>query len=114
MYKVIFHLDEETKVGVVYRSIMNLIRDMDDQGDKVEIELLAISSGVKSFLKDKEENREGINNLLDKGVKIVLCNNSLRNLYLEKKDFIDGSIVVKSGVGELARKQHEGWSYIKA
>ncbi|MGO1470416.1 MAG: DsrE family protein [Tissierella sp.] len=113
MYKVIFHLDDEGRVGVVYRGIMNLLHDMETEGEEVEVELLANSSGVKPFMKDKEENKEAIDLLLEKGVKIALCNNTLRVLYLTKKDFVHEATIVKSGVGELTRKQHEGWGYIK-
>lgn len=113
MYKVIFHLDDEGKVGTAYRGIMNLIKDMEDAGEEVQVELLANSSGVKPFMKEREENKEAIGLLLDNRVKIALCNNTLRVLYLTKDDFIDDAIVVKSGVGELTRKQHGGWGYIK-
>ena len=113
MYKVVFHLDEEGRVGIAYRGIMNLLKDMEDEGEQVEIELLANSSGVNPFMKDKEENSEAIGLMLEKGVKIALCNNTLRVLYKTKEDFIEEAIVVKSGVGELTRKQRDGWSYIK-
>lgn len=114
MYKVIFHLDDEFKVGDVYRNIMNLLKDMEDEGQEVEVELLANSSGVKPFLKDREENREAIDLMLEHGVKIAVCNNTLRVLYVTKKDFVEECIVVKSGVGELTRKQNSGWAYIKS
>lgn len=113
MYKVVFHLDDEGRVGIAYRGIMNLFKDMEDAGEEVEVELLANSSGVKPFMKVREENKDAIERLFKKGVKIALCNNSLRVLYLTKKDFVDDAIVVTSGVGELTRKQQDGWGYIK-
>lgn len=113
MYKVVFHLDDEGRVGIAYRAIMNVIKDMEDEGEEVGVQLLCTASGVKPFMKEKEENKEAIDLLLEKGVKIALCNNSLRVLYLTEKDFVEDTIVVKSGVGELTRKQHNGWGYIK-
>lgn len=113
MYKAIFHLDDEGKVGTVYRGIIDLIKEMDDEDEEVEVELLANFSGVRAFMKTNEDNIDGINNLLEKGVKIALCNKTLRVLYLTKENFIEESVVVKSAVGELTRKQSEGWAYIK-
>lgn len=113
MYKVIFYLDDEGKVGTVYRGIMDLINEMEEEGQELEVQLLAGFSGVKPFMKNKEENREGINILLEKGVKIALCNKALRVSYLTKEDFIEEATIVKSAVGELTRKQNNGWAHIK-
>lgn len=113
MYKAIFHLDDEARVGIAYRGIMNLLHDMETEGEKVDVELLANSTGVKPFMKEREENKEAISLMLEKGVSIAICNNTLRTLYLTKEDFVDEAIVVKSGVGELTRKQNAGWAYIK-
>ena len=113
MYKVIFYLDDEGKVGTVYRGIMDLINEMEEEDKDLEVQLLANSSGVKPFMKVRVENSEAIYILLDKGVKIALCNKGLGILYLTKEDFVEECIIVKSAVGELVRKQNAGWVYIK-
>ncbi len=113
MYKVIFHLNEEEKTEDALRNIKNLLEDMKNENERIDIELLAHSSGVNAFKKTNKENKEEIKNLLEKGVEIALCKNSLITLNLKKEDFIEEAIIVSSGVGELTKKQNEGWSYIK-
>ncbi|MDY0375213.1 MAG: DsrE family protein [Desulfobacterium sp.] len=113
MYKTIFHLDEEEKITDVLRNINNLLQDMESEGEKIEIEVLANSNGVKAFKKNRDKNRDKIKNVLEKNVKIALCNNSLKKLELTKEDFIDEAFIVTSGVGELTRKQYNEWAYIK-
>jgi len=46
-------------------------------------------------------------------VAIALCNNALNNLRLKPEDMLPEALVVPSGVGELVRKQAEGWAYIR-
>lgn len=113
MYKVIFHLNEEEKTEDALRNIKNLLEDMKNENERIDIELLAHSSGVNAFKKTNKENKEEIKNLLEKGLEIALCKNSLITLNLKKEDFIEEAIIVSSGVGELTKKQNEGWSYIK-
>lgn len=113
MYKVIFHLNEEEKTEDALRNIKNLLEDMKNENERIDIELLAHSRGVNAFKKTNKENKEEIKNLLEKGLEIALCKNSLITLNLKKEDFIEEAIIVSSGVGELTKKQNEGWSYIK-
>lgn len=113
MYKVVFHVDDEERVEGALRNITNLYKDMDGENEEVKVELLANSSGIKPFKKENKESLKNIGELLSKGLVIALCNNTLTGLKLKKEDFLDQAIIVRSGVGELTRKQSDGWAYIK-
>lgn len=113
MYKVVFHVDDEKRVEDALRNIKNLFKDIEETKEEVKVELLANSSGVKPFKKDNKENLDSIDDLLNKDFTIALCNNTLTSLKLRKEDFLEKAIIVRSGVGELTRKQNEGWAYIK-
>lgn len=110
-YKVIFHIDEIEKSTLVIGNINNLILDLGEEN--LQVELLANSEAVKLMLEDSSGFTEKLENLKLKNVDIVVCANSLHQLNLEKKQLFDFCIVVPSGVGELARKQSEGYAYIK-
>ncbi len=113
LYKVIFHLNEEGKAEDTLRNIENLLKDFKEQGEDIEIELVVHSKGVYPFKSNKNANKSKIEDLLDKGVKISICSNTLESLHLVEEDFISGIVFVSSGVGELTRKQQEGFLYIK-
>lgn len=110
MYKVIFHLNEEGKAESALNNIDNLLKDIQED---IQVMLVVHSKGVYPFKKNKNVDREKIEKLMGKGVKISVCKNTLDNLSLEQKDFIDGIEVVDSSVGEMVRRQKEGWLYIK-
>ena len=111
-HRVLFHLDEGSNFRgkLVLNNIRNLI---DDLKDEVEIELVVNSAGVKLFLSDSSPIKSETQSLLRKGLTIVICRNSLKYYDFEESAFLSGVVFIASGVGELARKQTEGWSYIR-
>ena len=112
-YQVIFHLDEEPleKVTFVLNNILNLLNDLGSQN--VDVELLVNGPAVKAFKAEESPISELISRVLDQSVAIVLCNNALNLFELKPKEMLPDAIVVPSGVGELVRKQAEGWAYIR-
>ncbi len=113
VYRVIFHLNDEDKAGNVVTNVENIFRDMEDAGEDIKVEILAHSSGVNVFKKINTDYKDRIISLLDKGIDIAICNNTLKANELTKEDFIEEARVVPSGVGELVRKQQKGWAYVR-
>ena len=110
MYQVIFHLDEsdEYRFNLILNNLTNLLAEIKE----LEIELVANAQGIKLLLKDNI-HQERLVQLQDRGVMLVACNKTLQSLQLKPEDLLEGVKVVPSGVGELVRKQSEGWIYIR-
>ena len=51
--------------------------------------------------------------LAHRGVKFLLCENTMRGVKLGKRDLMPFARTVSSAVGELVRKQTDGWAYLK-
>jgi uncharacterized protein len=51
--------------------------------------------------------------LAGRGVTLVLCENTMRGAKLSKRDLMPFARTVSSAVGELVRKQTDGWAYLK-
>ena len=112
-YQVIFHLDEDdsAKVNLVINNIFNLLEDLGR--DNVLIELLVNGPAVKAFQKNSQNIAERVRQLADQGVTFALCNNSLKMFGFRAEDMLEQVIIVPAGVGELVKKQSEGWAYIR-
>lgn len=112
-YQVIFHLDEEAqeKVQFVLNNIINLLNDLGDE--VVKVELLANGPAVKAFQAGEERYAKSILELLERDVEFVLCNNALKLFELEPAKMMTKATIVPSGVGELVKKQADGWAYIR-
>ncbi|MDD2522836.1 MAG: DsrE family protein [Anaerolineaceae bacterium] len=112
-YQVIFHLDEEPleKVAFVLNNILNLLADLG--AENVDVELLVNGPAVKAFTSKESPVSELISKILDQDVVIALCNNALVGNGLVPADMLPKAKIVPSGVGELVKKQAEGWAYIR-
>lgn len=111
--KVVFHLDESGRgrANLVLHNIENLIDDLGQ--DNVEIELVSNSEGVTALLKVPNVHGAMVERLVSKGVRFTACANSLRQLGLGKDALLEHVEIVPAGVGELAKRQAEGWAYIR-
>ena len=59
------------------------------------------------------EMKEKLAKLHADGVVFAACENTMRRDKIEKKDLVEQATTVDSGVGEVIRKQGDGFSYIK-
>ena len=50
---------------------------------------------------------------LQQGVKIVACENTMHGQHLTPADMLPAIGYVPSGVGELLKRQQQGWAYVR-
>jgi len=110
--KLVFDLSSEDTLShaAVYRQINNVLVDIPD----LQVEVVLHGQAVRYMLKDSSYFNSRIATAKSKGVTLAVCNNSLRRLKIDPSQVKSEAIVVPSAVGELVRKQHDGWAYIKA
>lgn len=108
-YRALLHLTETRKMGAVLQTARNLRTDM---GDEVEIEVVAHGDGVKAFLLTGQYV-DDIRRMSEEGVRFAVCANSIRAMCFSRDDFPRSVEVVPSGVGEVVRRQAEGYAYLR-
>lgn len=113
MYHVIFQLDnaDEKIIGKAIRNINNALNDPRLAG-KIEIELIAFGGGTDAYMKGSKYE-EDLKTLLQKGVIVSQCNNTLKERKITRDQLYDFIATVPSGNGELIIRQAEGWAVIK-
>ena len=47
------------------------------------------------------------------GIDFIACENTMMERKVPKESIIAEATFVKMGIGEIVRKQEQGWSYIK-
>lgn len=111
-YRAMFHICEDSaeKVDFALSNIENLIDDMGRVN--VEVALVVNGKGVRAFTKDSEY-AERVLDLQKKSVRFKLCYRSLRRWMIEDDDRLEGFELVPSAVGEIVRRQEEGWAYLR-
>ncbi|GAB4309618.1 MAG: DsrE family protein [Methanobacteriaceae archaeon] len=88
----------------------NLLVDLGREN--VEIELVTYALGVNVLRKNSIYSGR-IEKLIKTGINFTACKNTTRAMNIQKKDLLEGVEIVSSGVGELVRKQSQGWIYIR-
>ena len=110
-YQVVVHIDESAKGLLVLNNIENLLADLGK--DNVNVELVANYEGIKIVLKSPNTYVEQIERLEKMGVKFVACSNTMHQKGITKEELVGLVQIVPSGVGELVKKQAQGWAYIR-
>ncbi|MCY4778643.1 hypothetical protein ORI89_03195 [Sphingobacterium sp. UT-1RO-CII-1] len=113
LYKVIYQMDQGSDeiIKKTIRNINNLLNDPRLKG-KVQVELVAFSGGTAAFKKDSGYE-EGIRGLVEQGVLVAQCLNTLKERKIEKSELYDFLAYVPTGNGELVIRAGEGWSIVK-
>ncbi len=78
----------------------------------VDIEVVAYGPGI-GMLKADAVTSNRVAEATKGGIKVVACENTMRGQKLVKEDMNPAISFVPSGVGELIKRQGEGWAYIR-
>ncbi len=107
MYKVVVQVKDEERVPQALKSVLNLYNDLKD----VQIEVVFHQSAIKALVQGNR-NEDYVKKLISSGINVVGCMNSINAFNLDVNSLIKGISIVPAGVGEIVRKQAEGWIYL--
>jgi intracellular sulfur oxidation DsrE/DsrF family protein len=112
---VVYHLSE----GLAQAS--NGLRNVGNHlevNPNAKIVVVAHAQGVDYLFKGAKDGNGNkfediVERLKQQGVRFDVCEITLRNRKLSRDQFIADATYVPSGVAEISRLQHQGYSYIK-
>ncbi|WP_430298268.1 DsrE family protein [Sinomonas sp. B1-1] len=102
----------ETWLPASMRTALNAVADLG--GDR-PVELVVQGPGVALLTAGKgaEGPAAQLDELLGAGIAVLACANSLRSAGVDESDLRPGVRVVPAAVGHLARRQWDGWAYVR-
>lgn len=109
--KIVFQLTSADTV--IHQTLMNQLKNYYSVAPDLKVEVVCHGGGLNMLLKNSSVVQKEIKAYADKGVSFVACEFAMKKRNLSKDQLIDGAGTVISGVLEIAKKQQEGWSYIK-
>lgn len=92
----------------------NLKHQKEGWGDSVLIEVVVHGPGLDIVTKSKSTQIEAIQLMMQKDVQFVACRNTMKQKGITEKQLLPNVGVVAMGIGEIVRRQEQGWTYIKA
>jgi intracellular sulfur oxidation DsrE/DsrF family protein len=81
---------------------------------KAKIEVVCHGGGLDLLVTSKAKFAQRLADLSRQGVVFAACNNSMKRRKVKKEDLVQSATVVPSAMVELASKQEQNWSYVKA
>jgi len=112
-HKVVFQL---TSADVMEQKglLNNLNNVLEYWGSDVIIHVVIHGPGIEFVQKEKTKYEVELIKLIDRGVVVQVCENTLHQKNIDKKTLIPKLQYVPSGLVEIIKKQEEGWAYIKS
>lgn len=99
---------------LVWKGLMNNLKHLKaGWGDSVVIEVVAHGPGLDLLTKGKTTQQEKITHFKKMGIEFIACENTMAERKIARETIITEAGFVKMGIGEIVRKQEQGWSYIK-
>lgn len=110
-YKVAFQVSDNDpqKWNLVLGNAANAAREL---GKDTVVEIVVFGPGI-GMLKAGSPVEARVQEAIASGFAVNACQNTMRGQHLEPKDMIAKVGYVPSGVGELIRRQAEGYAYIR-
>ena len=107
--QTVFHLIQADGDGraTTVNIASNLVEDGESDDD---VAVVAQANGIEPLKQDGDGSDE-VRSLLEDGVAVKACGNTLEMFDLTEDDLLDGVETVRSGAVELTRLQDEGYAY---
>lgn len=103
--------DENPKVwGLALANARNVRHDLGP--DKVQIEIVVYGPAIR-MLEAESDWRDRVTQVLDEGIRVIACENTMATLGLKRDDMLGGIDFVKTGLAHVMRRELEGWAYAR-
>ena len=107
--KLVIHLNEESKWGMLFANVSNFIKEVKDEPYKLH---LVINGSAVSGVLNKQV-LELIETYHSSRVVFKVCNNSLIGRNISKSQVPSNIVIVDTSVFEIMKLQQEGFAYLK-
>ena len=98
----------------MWNQALNYVENLQDLygKDNVSIEIVALGHGI-GVLKLDSPLANRVADALKRGASVQACQVTMQRQKLEKADMLPDIGYVPAGLGEIVKRQKEGWSYIR-
>lgn len=109
MLRAIFHVDDYSLWPMVLKNVRNFLAAEPDS----TIEVLANGSAVVFYVIHQKALGDAWQEIVARGVTFKACRNAMNEHQMSEATLTASVVAVPSGVVELAKKQAEGYAYIR-
>ncbi len=112
-HKIVFQFTNANDT-LQQKAFVKQLENLNDYWPKAKYEVVLYNQGLELVMKNNPKFQTRLKALQTKGVKFVICENTLKNRKIAKDAFpADLVEYVPAGIAEIVEKQEQGWKYIK-
>ncbi|MBC8530299.1 DsrE family protein [Gehongia tenuis] len=112
--KILLHVDENEKWNLALENGANIFAYGEKEGETFELEFVANGAAVETLVQGADGEMAGrMAELCDRGAVLAACSNALRKRGIGRESLCGFVTVVPAGVVEIAKRESEGYAYIK-
>ena len=111
-HKIIFQFTNANDT-LQQKAIVNQLTNLTTHWPNAKYEVVIHSMGLPFVMTSKSKQMQAIKALRAKGVRFLVCENTMKNQKVTKDQLISEVEYVPVGIAEIVEKQEQGWSYIK-
>lgn len=112
-HKIVFQFTNANDT-LQQKAFVKQLENLTEYWPNAKYEVVLYNQGLELVMLKNTTYSERLMTLKSKGIKFVVCENTLKNRKISKDEF-DSNLVeyVKAGIAEIVEKQEQGWAYIK-
>ena len=111
-HKIVFQFTNANDT-LQQKAIVNQLTNLTNHWPNAKYEVVIHSMGLPFVMSSKSKQIQAIKALRAKGVRFLVCENTLKSQKVTKDQLITEVEYVPVGIAEIVEKQEQGWSYIK-
>ena len=111
-HKIVFQFTNAADT-LQQKAIVNQLKNLTTHWPNAKYEVVIHSMGLPFVMSEKSKQIEAIKVLKAKGVRFLVCENTLKSQKVSKEQLISEVEYVPVGIAEIVEKQEQGWTYIK-
>jgi intracellular sulfur oxidation DsrE/DsrF family protein len=111
-HKIVFQFTNANDT-LQQKAIVNQLTNLTNHWPNAKYEVVIHSMGLPFVMSSKSKQIQAIKALRAKGVRFLVCENTLKSQKVTKDQLITEVEYVPVGIAEIVEKQEQGWTYIK-
>lgn len=111
-HKIIFQFTNAVDT-MQQKAFVNQLKNVTAYWPDAQIEVVVYNQGLELVMPAKSKHIDAVKQLIEKGVRFVVCENTMKQRNIGKAEFIPEVEYTPAGIVELVERQERGWMYIK-
>jgi intracellular sulfur oxidation DsrE/DsrF family protein len=111
-HKIIFQFTNAVDT-MQQKAFVNQLKNVTAYWPDAQIEVVVYNQGLELVMPSKSKHIDAVKQLIEKGVRFVVCENTMKQRNIGKAEFIPEVEYTPAGIVELVERQERGWMYIK-